>query len=62
MVTVARVTRKSTRSKSGTSSSARKPSRSTGVVESPPISPPAARFMKLLRNVCLFIICRITCI
>ncbi|KAG7593249.1 Retrotransposon Copia-like N-terminal [Arabidopsis thaliana x Arabidopsis arenosa] len=43
MVTVARVTRKSTRSKSGTSSSARKPSRSTGVVESPPISPPAAR-------------------
>ena len=42
MVTVARVTRKSTRSKSGTSSSARKGSRTTGVV-SPPISPPAVR-------------------
>ena len=43
MVIVARVTRKSTRSKTGTSSSARKSSRSNGVVDSPPISPPAAR-------------------
>ncbi|XP_010517925.1 PREDICTED: uncharacterized protein LOC104793284 [Camelina sativa] len=43
MVAIARGIRKPTRSKSGTSSATRKPSRSTGDVESPPNSPPVTR-------------------
>ncbi|XP_010507572.1 PREDICTED: uncharacterized protein LOC104784213 [Camelina sativa] len=43
MVVVARGIRKPTRSKSGEISAARKPSRSTGDVDSPPNSPPVTR-------------------
>jgi len=46
MVTVARVTRKSTRSKAGTSSVTRK-SQSTGAVVTPPNSPPVNRSLEL---------------